>query len=152
MPFRSEAQRRYLFARHPEVAKEFAAATPKGADLPERAKAAYARGSADALRQLGIKDASEELRLKIPSRTFHGYDAAHRSEGTRVGKRATAGADALAQALDALPPPRAIAEQATTPDPLNRSTAWGAPSSLAAGDAANRLGDMGQPTAVGTAF
>lgn len=35
MPFRSEAQRRYLFAKHPEVAKEFAAHTPKGAKLPE---------------------------------------------------------------------------------------------------------------------
>jgi hypothetical protein len=36
MPFKSEAQRRYLFAKHPKVAKEFAAHTPKGAKLPEK--------------------------------------------------------------------------------------------------------------------
>lgn len=35
MPFKSEAQRGYLFAKHPEIAKEFAAATPKGKKLPE---------------------------------------------------------------------------------------------------------------------
>lgn len=35
MPFVSEAQRRYLFATYPKIAKEFAAATPKGAKLPE---------------------------------------------------------------------------------------------------------------------
>jgi hypothetical protein len=34
MPFESEAQRRYLWMKHPEVAKEFAAATPKGKQLP----------------------------------------------------------------------------------------------------------------------
>jgi hypothetical protein len=38
MPFRSQAQRRYLYAKHPEVAKEFEAATPKGKKLPERVK------------------------------------------------------------------------------------------------------------------
>jgi hypothetical protein len=32
MPFRSEAQRRYMFARHPEIAKRWAKeyGTPKG--------------------------------------------------------------------------------------------------------------------------
>ena len=29
MPFKSKAQQRYLFARHPEVAEEFAEHTPK---------------------------------------------------------------------------------------------------------------------------
>lgn len=37
MPFKSQAQRRYLYAKHPEVAKKFAAHTPKGAKLPEHA-------------------------------------------------------------------------------------------------------------------
>ena len=36
MPFKSEAQRKFLFAKHPSVAREFAAKTPKGAKLPER--------------------------------------------------------------------------------------------------------------------
>lgn len=35
MPFKSNAQRKFLFANNPEVAKEFAAHTPKGAKLPE---------------------------------------------------------------------------------------------------------------------
>lgn len=38
MPFKSEAQRGFLFAKHPEIAKEFAAATPKGAKLPKHVK------------------------------------------------------------------------------------------------------------------
>jgi len=38
MAFRSEAQRRFLFSREPEVAKEFAKETPKGRKLPERIK------------------------------------------------------------------------------------------------------------------
>jgi len=35
MPFRSEAQRRYLYANEPEVAKRWAKETPAGR-LPER--------------------------------------------------------------------------------------------------------------------
>ncbi len=35
MPFVSQAQRKFLFAKHPRVAKEFASKTPKGAKLPE---------------------------------------------------------------------------------------------------------------------
>lgn len=38
MPFRSTAQRGYLYANHPEVAKEFEKATPKGKKLPYHAK------------------------------------------------------------------------------------------------------------------
>lgn len=40
MPFESEAQRRFMYSQHPKLAKEFEAATPKGADLPERKKMA----------------------------------------------------------------------------------------------------------------
>ena len=40
MPFKSKAQRAWMFANKPELAKEFAAATPKGAKLPKRVKAA----------------------------------------------------------------------------------------------------------------
>ena len=36
MPFKSQAQRGFLFANNPKVAKEFAAHTPKGAKLPKR--------------------------------------------------------------------------------------------------------------------
>lgn len=38
MPFRSEAQRKYLFINNPKVAKEFAKKTPRGIKLPEHVK------------------------------------------------------------------------------------------------------------------
>lgn len=34
MPFRSQAQRGFMFVHHPEIAKRFAAETPKNAKLP----------------------------------------------------------------------------------------------------------------------
>lgn len=39
MPFKSEAQRKFLYATNPKVAAEFEAATPKGKKLPEKVKA-----------------------------------------------------------------------------------------------------------------
>lgn len=38
MPMKSKAQRAYLHANKPEVAKKFEAHTPKGKKLPKRAK------------------------------------------------------------------------------------------------------------------
>lgn len=38
MPFVSEAQRRALYFKNPELAKEFERHTPAGAKLPERVK------------------------------------------------------------------------------------------------------------------
>ncbi len=38
MPFKSKAQRRFLFSQKPGIAKEFAEATPKGKKLPEKVK------------------------------------------------------------------------------------------------------------------
>ena len=38
MPFRSESQRKWMFSKHPEMAKRWAAHTPKNADLPEHVK------------------------------------------------------------------------------------------------------------------
>ena len=39
MPFASKAQRAYLYANHPSVAREFQERTPKGARLPARVTA-----------------------------------------------------------------------------------------------------------------
>lgn len=36
MPFKSEAQARYLYAMKPKIAREFADATPSVKDLPEK--------------------------------------------------------------------------------------------------------------------
>lgn len=38
MPFKSKAQRGYLYANKPEVAKEFQSKTPKGKKLPKKVK------------------------------------------------------------------------------------------------------------------
>jgi hypothetical protein len=38
MPFQSKAQRAYLYAKHPEIAKRWESVTPKGAALPEHVK------------------------------------------------------------------------------------------------------------------
>jgi hypothetical protein len=35
MPMKSQAQRGYLWAKHPEIAQEFEDATPKGKRLPQ---------------------------------------------------------------------------------------------------------------------
>ncbi len=41
MPFKSNAQRAYLYINHPEIAKEFASHTPKGAKLPDHVAGAF---------------------------------------------------------------------------------------------------------------
>jgi hypothetical protein len=38
MPFLSEAQKRFMYANHPEIAKRFQAETPKGRKLPYHVK------------------------------------------------------------------------------------------------------------------
>lgn len=38
MPFKSEAQRKYLYAKNPKVAKKFQEETPRNAKLPARAR------------------------------------------------------------------------------------------------------------------
>lgn len=37
-PFKSEAQRKWMFAKKPKMAKEWADKTPKGKKLPEHVK------------------------------------------------------------------------------------------------------------------
>ena len=50
MPFKSEAQRKFMHANHPEIAKEFEAATPKDSVLPK-----YVKGSAAQKRHIKVK-------------------------------------------------------------------------------------------------
>lgn len=151
MPFVSSAQRRYLFAKHPEVAREFADATPKGSRLPEHVKKSYDLGVADALERLGFKAASAEIRLKIPTRQFHGWDAAFKSDddGDKAKRANDATADVLADLLEKIPAPVTPNSPLLARDKLDRSTAWGTPSNMAGGDTASRLSDMGQNTNFG---
>jgi hypothetical protein len=47
MPFKSQAQRRWMYANHPEMAEEWSEHTPKGAKLPERVKHKKAENAID---------------------------------------------------------------------------------------------------------
>ncbi len=38
MPFKSQAQRRFMYSQHPKIAKEFESKTPEGKKLPEKVK------------------------------------------------------------------------------------------------------------------
>lgn len=49
MPFKSQAQARYLFAKHPQIAKEFASKTPSIKALPQHSKKKKYRSSSDGL-------------------------------------------------------------------------------------------------------
>jgi hypothetical protein len=42
MPFKSQAQRAFMHAVHPQIAKEMESKTPKGKKLPKHVKAAGA--------------------------------------------------------------------------------------------------------------
>lgn len=165
MPFKSQAQRRKFYAMKargeisPETVKEWEDATPKGKKLPYHVKKSYDAGAAAALARFGVKLAGEELRLKIPERRFHGFDAAVKSESERGHKRADCGephgygdrrsSEALADMLMSLDDPPRDPHAPPPRDPLDRSTMWGPPSNLAAGDTAGRLSDMGQTTGFG---
>lgn len=36
MPFKSQAQRKFMYSKHPEMAKEWEKKTPKGKKLPKK--------------------------------------------------------------------------------------------------------------------
>ena len=170
MPFKSEAQRRFMYAKHPELAKEFQAATPKGAKLPEHASKkegalaeAYAAGVDAAFLHFKLAR-SEEVRLKIPRREYHGWDKAWRE--TEKTKKAGEGAqplepqgnpdspvEKLTGMLQKIDSPSSPSALAATKDPLDRTTFWGGATNPEAGDTGTR--DPGLNVGlnnVGTAF
>jgi len=53
VPFRSEAQRRALWAKNPSLAAEFEAATPEGASLPEHVSKPTKRKRAQSPKMIG---------------------------------------------------------------------------------------------------
>lgn len=44
MPFKSDSQKKYLYANKPKIAKEFQEHTPKGKKLPKKVKKAKKKG------------------------------------------------------------------------------------------------------------
>jgi len=53
MPFKSESQRRYMYAKHPKIAKKFQEHTPKGKKLPEKVKKTEKAANASGFGLLG---------------------------------------------------------------------------------------------------
>ena len=45
MPFKSEAQRGFMYTQHPKMAKEFEKHTPKGKKLPNKMPASHMKMS-----------------------------------------------------------------------------------------------------------
>lgn len=75
MPFRSEAQRRFLYSQHPEIAKEFEAATPNNVKLPEHVPQKMADGGLlDTLRNAFMGDKGETA-VKVDANDAKSADA-----------------------------------------------------------------------------
>lgn len=115
----------------------------KGKKLPEKVKKAY---------EAGAKAAAEELRLKLPERTYHGFDAAVSREKERANKKTSSVADDIEKMLNSIDTPDNPIASLASRDPLDRATSWGPPSNLSGGDTASRVSDMGMPTNIGTAI
>lgn len=174
MPFRSEAQRRKFYAMSsrgeisPSTVSAWESATPKGKKLPERVvKKAYETGYNAALRHFGLKQAGEEIRLKIPKRQFHGYDDAWRSAADRGqgAKQADAGAsplepqaspdqpaEILAQLLQQIDAPPGAGGPEAPRNPLDRHPIWGGATNPDAGDTASREPDFNTGGSSSAAF
>lgn len=157
-----------MFANEPEMAKRWQEHTPKGKKLPERVvKKAFDVGVDAALERFGVKTAAEEIRLKIPTRQFHGLDAAWRSSADRAGRKMAvdhsreplepqatpeAPVEKLTAMLQGLKLPHIAGGNNAAKDKLDREVSWGPPSNMGGGDTANRGSDMGQMTGYGGAF
>jgi len=164
-----------MFANEPAMARRWARETPKGKKLPykkhpeQTVKRAYEAGIVEALERFGLK-LGEEIRLQIPRRQFHGWDAAWRNAAGKGQKRAAgepedaapvplesqadtdSPVERLTSMLRQLDSPNAPRLANATKDRLDRDVHWGTPSNLSAGDSGNRLSDLGQPTEFGGVF
>lgn len=104
MPFKSQAQRKFMYAKHPAMAAEWQAHTPKGAKLPEHVKKAdvfFSAFSDELQKSAGswgwIHDRAEHILAKNPdmkkSTAFavateqgHSLDKTPKGYGTAEGK------------------------------------------------------------------
>lgn len=69
MPFQSKAQARYLFAKHPKVAKEFAAKTPSIKALPQHVKSNKEEAAeSPAYEKMEMKSGAEKREPKMKVR------------------------------------------------------------------------------------
>lgn len=131
-----------MYSKHPEIAETWERHTPPG-PLPKKVmkvKEAYDEGVAEALARFGFKEAAEEIRLKIPKREFHGFDAAFKPP-VKAKQANTAPlepqaspdqpAEMLADLLQSLPLPPRPGEQNHTS--IDRPVAWGSHTDVSKG-------------------
>lgn len=76
MPFKSEAQRRYLYKFHPKMAKKWEKHTPKGKKLPERVKSTSESVIGNKLDRILKLDLLEDTIVNIPISFKHKIDEA----------------------------------------------------------------------------
>ena len=76
MPFKSEAQRRYLYKFHPKMAKKWEKHTPKGIKLPERVKSTSESVIGNKLDRILKLDLLEDTIVNIPISFKHKIDEA----------------------------------------------------------------------------
>jgi len=104
-------------------------------------KEAYDEGVAEALTRFGLKEAANEIRLKIPKREFHGFDAAFKprvkalkeanSEPLEPQASPEQPAEMLADILQTLSLPAPPGEQKHTA--VDRPVFWGSPTDASKG-------------------
>lgn len=91
MPFTSQAQRRFMFSQHPDIAERWAKETPKGADLPEHVKK-FADGGSVMMPPLGAPPERPPIQatpqpLQLPGVSYKPYSPNPRTSRSLV-KRA----------------------------------------------------------------
>jgi hypothetical protein len=65
MPFESKAQRRFMYAKHPEIAKRWQEHTPKGKKLPEKKQDKTASSAVDLVLIKHHLDDAEETKHRV---------------------------------------------------------------------------------------
>lgn len=93
MPFKSEAQRRFMYAKHPNIAKKWEKHTPKGKKLPEKVSSESFASKLDAV----LVNLNEELEDHLQSLMYKVSRAA--SSGAMPFDVPRASESALAAAL-----------------------------------------------------
>ena len=61
MPFASKAQRRWMYANEPRMARRWEEHTPKGSKLPDKVKKAYIQGFLNRAEQYGLRKEAEDI-------------------------------------------------------------------------------------------
>lgn len=120
MPFVSSAQRKWMYANHPAMAKRWSEHTPKGAKLPEHVskdheKKALAEKVAAALQNVQLVPGAPPVkRLPVPDQ------APAPQQGQPVGQPAGPGANGVPQQAQAQIPAAPTAKDALTSQQVQR--------------------------------